>query len=268
MDFHSAVKVNLSALKQIVLTLVAMVGSGTVTLPRHAFNAARRLLRPAESAAQRLIIAAAKDIVVTLPEPKTKTERVRELTTKQKIYLLRRRRLARDRACYWRPKKRPKKLTFSLLDPAYRPFRKRRRTIPDHKAPRIRSLFAPTLPYRPASPPLRPQPPSPGDPVNAERLRQRIAILAAALDDIPGQAKRFATWRARVARRKAAAEAQPSATAGRVRWVRDWPLRLGRPYACRLIRWDPDAPRAKNIREIDEILARAHTLALDALDTS
>jgi hypothetical protein len=272
MVLPEAVELNLDALRRIVLTLAAMVGSGTATLPRHACNAVRRLLRPAESAARRLIIAAARDIVVTLPIRKAKPERpFQELTTKQKMLLLRRRRMALDRACYWRPRKRrPQGIAFPLLDPAYRPFRKKRRTIPDHKLPRVRSLFAPALVYRPAPPPAAP--PFADDPVKVERLCRRIAVLAAALDDIPGQARRFATWRARVQRRKAAEEAraqqQPSTTAGRASWIRDWPLRLGRPYAGRLVRWDPDAPRGKNIREIDEILARAHGLALEALDSS
>jgi GAF domain-containing protein len=39
--------------------------------------------------------------------------------------------------------------------------------------------------------------PSPDDPINAARLAQRLAALASALDDLPGQAKRFARWRAR-----------------------------------------------------------------------
>ncbi|MDQ6437832.1 hypothetical protein RB623_27580, partial [Mesorhizobium sp. LHD-90] len=41
--------------------------SPALTLPRHLHRAILRLLRPAESAARRLIIAAARGIVVTLP---------------------------------------------------------------------------------------------------------------------------------------------------------------------------------------------------------
>jgi hypothetical protein len=278
MTLHPAIEANLIALRQIVLALVAMAGAESKTLPRHVFNAVRSLLRPAESAARRLIIAAARGIVVTLPEPrKARPERAFEdLTPRQKRLALRRKMKARQLAEFKHlrdhlRRRRAKRVIFPLLDPAYRPFRNRRCIIPDHKAPRIRSLFGPVFPYRPAPPPPPPGP-SRNDPINAERLRLRIAALTAALEDIPGQALRFAKWRARVERRKATEEAkakeQPAATAGGVRWIRDWPLRLGRPYACRLTRWDPDAPRRKKIRDIDEILARAHTLALDALDSS
>ncbi|MFI0849629.1 hypothetical protein, partial [Mesorhizobium sp. IMUNJ 23232] len=53
---------------------------------------------------------------------------------------------------------------------------------------------------------------------------------------------------------------------GTVRFQRTRPLWLGRPPGGRLSPYDPDPGRRKNIREIDEILARAHALALDALN--
>ena len=68
---------------------------------------------------------------------------------------------------------------------------------------------------------------------------------------------------------RAAAGAQKGkSTAGRFRRI--WPLRPGRPPGGRLSRYDPDARRRKNIRDVDEILAHAHALALYALspDTS
>ena len=49
------------------------------------------------------------------------------------------------------------------------------------------------------------------------------------------------------------------------------PLRSGRPPGGRLSRFDPSARRSNNIREVDEVLAHAHALALYALrypDTS
>jgi len=50
---------------------------------------------------------------------------------------------------------------------------------------------------------------------------------------------------------------------------RSWPLRNGAPPGGRLSRYDPDAlthHRPRAIREIDEILAHAHDLALEALE--
>ncbi len=133
--------------------------------------------------------------------------------------------------------------------------------------PRI-SLPGVTAPF-----PVSPRsPPAPDDPLDATRLALRLQALGAALDDLPRQARRFARWRARAAD----AARKPNTTvaqngkpdAGRFRRV--WPLRPGRPPGGRLARYDPDAPRRKNIRDVDEILAHAHALARYTLspDTS
>src|SRR5690606_23170764 len=79
-----------------------------------------------------------------------------------------------------------------------------------------------------AQPYSLPPPPSPDDPIDATRLGYRLAALAAALDDLPGQARRFARWQAHKAR-------------GRSRRVS--PLRPGRPPGGRLVRFDPAACR-------------------------
>ena len=72
MDWNGAIEKNRDALKRILATLVAMVqiAGGSSTLPRHLYRAVLRLLRPAESAARRLIIVAARGLVVTLPRPR------------------------------------------------------------------------------------------------------------------------------------------------------------------------------------------------------
>jgi hypothetical protein len=114
---------------------------------------------------------------------------------------------------------------------------------------------------------------SPDDPIDATRLTFRLAALAAALDDIEGQARRFARWKA--FRERERNNPAPS------RLRRTAPLRPGRPPGGRLTRFDPSAYRdaagaqrktpRSNIREVDEILAHAHALALHALqhpDTS
>jgi hypothetical protein len=151
---------------------------------------------------------------------------------------------------------RPRTLSLPLFDAPRGILSKSkgRRYVPPHAAPRI--LFPGiTAPHR------LPPPPSPDDPIDAACLNLRLAALAAALDDLPGQAKRFARWKAR----------QETARQARAPGRRISPLRSGRPPGGRLSRFDPSATRRSNIREVDEILAHAHALALYALqypDTS
>ena len=76
MDGSAAIEWNRQALKRIVAMLVAMAEAaecteaGLPTLPRHLWLAILRLLRPAEAAARRLIIAAARGLAVTQPRPR------------------------------------------------------------------------------------------------------------------------------------------------------------------------------------------------------
>ncbi|WP_349006341.1 hypothetical protein [Mesorhizobium sp. CN2-181] len=218
--------------------------SPALTLPRHLYLAILRLLRPAEAAARRLIIAAARGIVVTLPPLRPR---------KPKPAMLRGARAFLPKGPKRRPKPTPRILSLSLLDPPRQPFRvPRRRAVPAHAAPRILGLdFNAT--YRPLPPP-----PSSDDPIDTARLGQRLAALGAALDDLPGQAQRFARWQAR----RDAAIARDGPVSGR----RLTPLRRGRPPGGRLSRYDPVATHPGKIREVDEILAHAHALAVYALD--
>ena len=102
--------------------------------------------------------------------------------------------------------------------------------MPAHAAPRI---IVPGL----SEPARLPPPPALDDAVNATHLIRRLAALGEALDDLPGQARRFA----------------------RLMAARD---------AARLpMRYDPSSAHPANIREIDEILAHAHALALRALES-
>ena len=79
MDGSGAIERNRVALVRIVASLIAMAGlaldPGAAaeprrTLPRHLWRAILRLLRPAEAAARRLIIAAARGLVVPPPSPR------------------------------------------------------------------------------------------------------------------------------------------------------------------------------------------------------
>ena len=272
-------------------------GEPSFTLPRHLRLAILRLLRPAEAAARRLIIAAARDLVVTLPPPRkrkpkpaTAEPQLRRLgiavvISPADIASAAARLLPRSRGVSsrfaegksivpvvrWKAGERRDAAqqrgpgrqgtgvaggggglgvpALPLFDPPRRFRPAARRTVPAHAAPRI--LFPGT-----SRPHILPPPPSPDDPVDATRLGLRLAALAAALDDLPGQARRFARWKALKAR-------------GRNRRLS--PLRPGRPPGGRLARFDPSARRSQKIREVDEVLAHAHALALYALappDTS
>jgi hypothetical protein len=247
------------------------------TVPRRVYRVILRLVRPAESAARRLIIAAARGIVVTLPpfrprKPKTKiSDTVAAMRRLGLAVTLSREDFARyeaERKAAERRAARPRSLSLPLLDALKYPFRIRRKYVPAHAAPRILSLFS-DAPYH-----RLPPPPTPDDPIDAARLSSRLATLAAALDDLPGQANRFARWKARndaaLARDREArdaAVAQGKHGASAVPFRRALPLRRGRPPGGRLSRFDPDAPRRKNIREIDEILAYAHAMAVYAMET-
>ena len=79
MDWNQAIARNLAALLRIADALCAMAGLGEdaapgpnraswpTSLPRHLHTAVLGVLRPAEAALRRLIVIAARDIVVTLP---------------------------------------------------------------------------------------------------------------------------------------------------------------------------------------------------------
>ena len=291
MDGSEPIEQNREALKRILAMLVAMAELGSrgqftffrqedaaasrqaraeksklypaLTLPRHVYRAILLLLRPAESAARRLIIAAARGIVVALPPPRKPKPKPPIRGPRAHLPVGPKR----------RPKPAPRVLSnLSLIDPLKRYFRVRRRYVPAHAAPRIRWLGGFDSPFLPKPPPP-PAPPSPDDPIDAARLGQRIAVLCAALDDLPGQAKRFARWRARndaalardsQARDAAIAEGKHGPSV--VPFRRSSPLRWGRPPGSRLSRYDPSATHPRRIREIDEILAHAHALAVYALD--
>ncbi|MDQ6435632.1 hypothetical protein RB623_16360 [Mesorhizobium sp. LHD-90] len=275
MERSPAIDKNWEALKRLLAMLVGMAEMGDgVTLPRHLHRAILKLLRPAESAARRLIIAAARGLVVTLlpvrprkPKPKSVEPILRSLgiaVTMSNADFARAE--AAKKAAALRAA-RPRVLNLSLLDPLKNPFRIHRRHVPARTMPRISGLdFGAQL--RPL-----PSPPSPDDPVNASRLALRLEALAAALDDLPGQANRFARWKARHDAARArdrearAALAQNKQAAGAVRFRRISPLRRGRPPGGRLSRYDPTAIHPRNIREIDEILAHAHALAVYALES-
>jgi hypothetical protein len=272
MDWQMVIDRQGKALRQVLATLVAMAGLRTTsplegedglarqgeaepiaepgegdapahTLPRRLYRAILRLLRPAEAAARRLIIIAARDLTVALPPPRPR----KPTRCHRSIYV----RPGRGTGIVvpWgmpMPDARPpsRLVSLPLFDPPLRLFVLRRHYA--SSTPRVLSFGGGPFPEpaRPAIPP-RSRIGETGE-VDATRVRQRIEALARALGDLPKQALRFARWRARRA-------------AGLVR--RASPLRLGRAYALRRT-----GPR----REVDEALADTHYFARLALnpDTS
>ncbi len=288
------------------------VAGPAATLPRQVRTAILRLLRPAESAARRLAIALAAQLPPLDPAP----VRRRQVAPPPPEYIevhqslvvrpgqahrmtgivlpagtLRRMGPDGSPQAFLAPRptlpppprprasprsRRAPRASFPLLDPLRTPFGARRKVSPSSRPqPRIWSLNMTTAPHFAA-----PRQISPDDRLDAGALARRIALLAAALDDLPAQARRHQRWRmARAAaqadnkrrledaeQRRRAAPPGIDIGAPRLRSGRASPLKPGRPPGGRLARWDPDARRLKRIREVDEILAHAHALALYALE--
>jgi hypothetical protein len=309
MDWNLAIERNTEALKRILAMLAAMAGlrgqftffpqegalpqaeapaeksklSPAPTLPRHLHRAVLRLLRPAEAATRRLIIVAARGLVVPPPSPS------RQRKAKPAPTILRNgigtgivmprgvllpppppltpprkgegdsetsatpsplRGGVRGRDASARP------LALPLFDrlPRWniRPRRPVAKSVPRISVPGYSTPF-PILPRRL---------PMPNDPLDAARLGRRLAALASALDDLPRQAKRFARWRARrdaalaQDRNRDAAAAQIGEPHRRSKPQRLWPLRPGRPPG-----W-----QRRSRDEIHEILKDLHGLAFDVLE--
>jgi hypothetical protein len=185
MDWDLAIKRNSEALVEIVADLFAMLGLVALTdtvsrLPWSTYRAVLRVLRPAESALRRLIVVAARGVVVkpavSGPRPAGAVKPRRGGT--------------------------PRIPSFQLFDPQPRIVLPRRRT-PRRAVPRIHMFNADgefiTIgpPLRPAASPAFRAPKSADGMVNAARLIRRLEALEAALVDLPRQAKRLVRWRMR-----------------------------------------------------------------------
>jgi hypothetical protein len=226
MDWAGAIKINQIALIRIVAELIAMAGLSTERLPRPVYRAVMLVLRPAESAARRLIVALARSVTVPLPPP-------RPMPKGSSI--------AKKGGGNTRN-------SFQLFD-SRKNFERRRRKSGPMMVPRLTIFdFSPLVPL------FRTQPkryfesaPEPDDgKVNAARLRRRLAAIKAALEDLPGQAKRLLRWRARRDRMKMPKFIDP--------------LRPG---------WPPGY-RKRHRHEVDAVLTECRWLAKDAFkpDTS
>jgi hypothetical protein len=231
-----------------------------------------RLLRPAEAATRRLILIAARGLVVKVPLPRS--QKPKPKPEPKTIYVL-------DRVngsivsvpmvmpelytspapvC---PAKRSSSLSFPLFDPLKR-FGKRRFHPKPAVMPRIRTFdFDPRVPFFLPPQPEPPKPPitSPDDPLDAARLHRRLDAIGRVLDDLPGQAMRMARWQARRDARLAAERDGSRATTGssaensaqpRRRHQRLWVMRPGTPPG-----W-----RKRPNHELYDVLNELHGLAV------
>ncbi|HEV7252414.1 MAG TPA: hypothetical protein VGN97_04855 [Mesorhizobium sp.] len=253
MDWDYAIERNREALKRVLAALAAMAalpvllaGGARPTLPRHLHRAVLRLLRPAESAARRLVIMASRGLVVALPrshprKPKQPTLRPGTVTG---IWMPPHLRPQADR-----PARPARACALPLFDALPRWGARKRKAasgVPRLCLPGLSAL----LPVPPGRQSKGRLPLAPDDAIDAGRLALRLHALASALDDLPAQARRFARWRTR---RDAERQKQAS---GPARARRLSPLRPGRP---------PGALRRPG-HELHEILNDAHSLAVRALD--
>jgi hypothetical protein len=180
-DWDLAIKRNSEALKGIVAALFAMLGlAGDATvgrLPRSLHSAVLRVLRPAESAMRRLIVIAARGLVVkpVASRPMLKGHMIGKGGTPRPSFQLfdPRKNFAELRPHGRRPARHPPRIHFFGPDP---------RVVALWPSPRPADVPAP--------------PPFDGL-VNAERLSRRLQALKLALEDLPRQARRLARWRLR-----------------------------------------------------------------------
>jgi len=179
MDWARAIERNSEALTAIVAALFAMLGlagGDTVAkLPRSIHSAVLRVLRPAESAMRRLIVIAARGLVVKLAPSRPMPKPAGPIG-----------------------KGGPSRPSFQLFDPR-KNFASGRRRRFTRNPPRIHIFGSdPTVAAlwaarRPAADPA----PPPDGLVNAERLTRRLQALKLALEDLPRQARRLVRWRLR-----------------------------------------------------------------------
>jgi hypothetical protein len=187
MDWARAIDINHSALSRIVAALVAMLElagkSAAERLPMPLYRAVVRVLRPAESAVRRLIIIAARGVVVKVP--------VSRVMPKGLVIV--------PRGGVGRAGGR---ISFQLFDTrkrfaVFRPAQKSRFRVLSLSDNHLVPLFQ----SRPTGPrPVKREVAAPDGTVSASRLHRRLAAITAALDDLPHQALRLARWKIRRAR--------------------------------------------------------------------
>jgi hypothetical protein len=204
MNWALAIERNRPAILAVVAAIIAMIGGrqGRGPMLRAVRNAALALFRPAESACRRLIVIAARGLVLKPQPPRPFTPPIK--------------------AAGDNPDANNRTPAFRLTDRSKR-YRPVLVAVKPAGVPRIRSFW--DHPFQrpapmPAPPPARPAPSAMTD---GTVFARRLAALEAALASLPRQARRFARWRAR----------QAGARHG---LRRPSPLRIGAPPGQRLTR--------------------------------
>ena len=233
MDWDQIVERNRERLLAVLAPLLAVLGFDPrrrLEMPRHFYRSWLILLRPAESAVRRLIVMAARGIVVKLGAARGFPAGL-ALT------------LAANSADEVRVP------SFGLIDPLKRfapqDFEWSAQWGKDWGREQVIARISVPGLFDPVFPDLVPVP-SRDDPIDTAALVRRIAALKSALDDLPRQARRLARWKAR-------------GELARTSEVRSKPGRLSpfRPgFAPGFHRHEP--------QEIDEILADCHHFAREA----
>lgn len=303
MDWNWAIELHRGSLKRVLASIAAMIGistqdepamqigapqplaekpSTTLTLPRYLHRIVARLLLTAESATRRLIITAARDVVVTLPGQRPERPKrvlMTPILRSLGIAVVAPPAQVAAAAQEHTRKPTPARVSLPLFDPPQKIFGPRRPFSLSRSIPRI------WFPGAADSP--RPPRPSRDDPVDASRLILRLGAVGRALDDLPKQARRFARWDARLqlalaqrskdeaaqarlrvetegargnvdldtARRRRAQASATGSSRDRRLLCRLSPIRPGRPYAWRR---RPD-------HEVYRTLDDTHGLAFDTL---
>jgi hypothetical protein len=193
MDWDLAIKRNSKALRGIIEMLFAMLNATASRIPHDLHSAVLGVLRPAESAVRRLIVIAARNVVVKVAPSRPMPEG---------------RKIGKGAG--------RSGLSFHLFDPP-----KRLKPIRVMKFPRVvpRIHVFPYDSLGPAPKPVIEAPPPPDGRVSATRLHRRLQALKLALDDLPRQAKRLVRWQQR-------RQAAPG-------FKSTMPLRTGRPPGYR-----------------------------------
>jgi hypothetical protein len=175
MDWAMAIDRNSEALFRVVASLVAMVrvrgGGMAAFLPRDIYSAALSLLRPAESAVRRLIIMAARGIVVKLKLGPTRVFPAGLAMNKDEARIP----------------------AFCLIDPLKR-FASEDFEWGERKQQVLPRISVPGL-FDPVFPPQQQLPSD--DMIAAAALGRRVQALRFALDNLPREARRLARWRAK-----------------------------------------------------------------------
>lgn len=227
MDWAYAIERHREPLLRIVAALFGMIGltelNAVERLSWPVYRMVLRVLRPAEAAVRRLIVVAARGMVVK-PSPMRPAPAGLTISGKGQG-----------------------RVSFQLFDPRQRFNGGNGRWYTGPKLePRIHVIdvaFDPRIPLfrqhepAPAAPTLEEHDCVEDNTVNAKPLCRRLAAIKSALEDLPRQARRFARWQAR------------PIEARRPRLVT--PLRLG---------WPPGR-RGKPTHEVHEILNECHWLA-------